>query len=320
MSNGSEWWKTSWNWMHGCTQVSDGCKFCFAKKMAHRLQGRAGYPPKPDQFSVVIEEAKIAAPLERKKPTVYFAPSMGDPFHVDVPDAVLRRVLAVIAVCPQHTFIVLTKRIQRARDFLNALVDQEREMRDQHGDVLGICRDCGGLDSWSAGLSDEQPCSHGCGGLMRRISFPLPNLWLGTSAENAATLNERARFLNDTEVAHRVLSLEPLLREIEPVILAHALFPKIAVRGVRTVGRPGDSEFRQAPSIDWVLVGGETGSLRPIEPGWVRSIRDVCKAAGVPMWFKQWGRGKAPAGDVNGTLDGERIREVPEDFAVLMAE
>jgi len=320
MPEGSEWWKHSWNWMHGCTQVSDGCKFCYAKKMAHRLQGRVGYPPKPDQFSVVIEEGKILAPLDRKKPTVYFAPSMGDPFHRDVPDAVLRRVLAVIAACPQHTFIILTKRIQRARDFLNSLVDQEREMREQYGDVLGICMHCGGLGSWSAGLREEQPCSHSCGERMRRIRFPLPNLWLGTSAENAATLNERGRFLNDTEVAHRVLSLEPLLREIEPVILAHALFPKINVRGVRTVGHPGDSEFRQAPSIDWVLVGGETGSLRPIEPGWVRSIREVCGAAGVPMWFKQWGNGKAPDGEGKDTLDGKRIREVPVGPASLMGQ
>ena len=314
MPAGSEWWKTSWNWVHGCTPRLRGCKFCYAERMARRFAGRVGYPAAPDHFRVTVEESKIAAPMRRKKPTVYFAPSMGDPFHAEIPTHVIRRVLAVVAACPQHQVIMLTKRPERAREILNKLADDTSELWE-HGESLGICLDCGAIDGWSDRISARQPCSHSCGGTMVQAHFPLRNLWLGVTAENNAMLAERGRILVGTVAAHRVLSMEPLLGEINAVTLAHILFPKDDTRGVRTTGTPCTPDWRQAPSIDWVIVGGETGSPRVTSVDAVRTIRDVCKQAGVPVWFKVWGRGKAPGDDREDTVDGELIREAPGGIA-----
>jgi len=307
MPGGSEWWKTSWNWVRGCTKVSAGCQHCFAKRMMERFP-HSGDGPRG--FAPTVQEGKIAAPLLRKMSTVYFAPSMGDPFHAEIPTRVIRRVLAVVAACPQHQVIMLTKRPERAREILNKLADDTRELWS-HGDVMGICLDCGNVDGWSDRLSGRQPCSDSCGGTMVAASFPLRNLWLGTSAEDGETLKQRGEILVDTEVARRVLSMEPLLEAISNVTLAHVLFPKGDVRGLRTTGESGSAVWRQAPSIDWLIVGGETGSQRVTPPEGVRTIRDVGRAAGVPVWFKVWGRGKAPAGEEQGTIDGELVREAP---------
>jgi protein gp37 len=60
---------------------------------------------------------QLLAPLKRKKPTTYFVNSMGDLFHEDCPDEWIDKVFAVMALCPQHTFQVLTKRAARMRDY-----------------------------------------------------------------------------------------------------------------------------------------------------------------------------------------------------------
>lgn len=96
---------------------------------------------------------------------------------------------------------------------------------------------------------------------------PLPNVWLGVSVEDQATADERIPLLLQTPAAVRWISAEPLLRAID---LTEAF----------------DSE----PSLDWVVAGGESGpKARPMDPGWVRYLRDQCEAADVPFLFKQWG-------------------------------
>ena len=79
-----EWTQATWNPMSGCTKISDGCKNCYAEKMAYRLQamGTKGYE---NAFEVTLHPEKLDEPLQRKKPTMYFVCSMGDLFHKDVP-------------------------------------------------------------------------------------------------------------------------------------------------------------------------------------------------------------------------------------------
>ncbi len=110
-------------------------------------------------------------------------------------------------------------------------------------------------------------------GLMSRPPFlppfyPLPNVWLGVSIENQETADERIPQLLRTPAAVHFISAEPLL---DPVDLR---FPK-----------------SKNPNQDtWVICGGESGpKARPMNPEWVRSLRDQCKDAGVPFFFKQWG-------------------------------
>ena len=89
-----------------------------------------------------------------------------------------------------------------------------------------------------------------------------PNIWLGTSIESEKWLDRLAP-LKETGARTKFLSLEPLLGPL----------PMIPLEG-----------------IDWVIVGGESGpGARPMQPSWVREIRDNCLQHRVPFFFKQWG-------------------------------
>ena len=108
------------------------------------------------------------------------------------------------------------------------------------------------------------------------------NLWVGASVEDASRMS-RIRHIRDTKAAVRFLSIEPLIGPLG----------KLDLKG-----------------LHWVIVGGESGpNARPVDPDWVRSIRDQCIAAGVPFFFKQWGgfRPKARGRE----LDGREWNQMP---------
>lgn len=111
-----EWTEQTWNPTVGCTKISPGCKHCYAETMAKRLQamGMRGYE---NGFRLTLIPERLAEPLERRKPTVYFVNSMSDLFHEKVPFEYIRRVFDVMAHAPQHTFQVLTKRAERMAVF-----------------------------------------------------------------------------------------------------------------------------------------------------------------------------------------------------------
>lgn len=113
MSNTKIEWATKvWNPVTGCTKVSPGCEHCYAERMAKRLRGRYGYPAH-EPFRVTLHPDKLEEPLHWKKPQRVFVCSMSDPFHEEVSITFLERMLAVITNCPQHTFMMLTKRPER---------------------------------------------------------------------------------------------------------------------------------------------------------------------------------------------------------------
>lgn len=119
----------------------------------------------------------------------------------------------------------------------------------------------------------------------QKMSGRLSNLWAGTSAENQRRADERIPWLLKTPAAVRFVSLEPLLGPVD-------LRP--AFNG--TYDAKCGTEKRR---LDWVIVGGETGpGARPMRPAWVRSIRDQCKSANVPFFFKSWGEW-APTGPLS---------------------
>lgn len=111
-----EWTDKTYNPITGCTPVSEGCRNCYARRMAKRLAGRCGYPA-DDPFRVTIHQNRIAEPLRWKKPKHFFVCSMSDLFHEDVPFDVIDRIFAVMALTPQHTYQVLTKRPERMLKF-----------------------------------------------------------------------------------------------------------------------------------------------------------------------------------------------------------
>ena len=116
------------------------------------------------------------------------------------------------------------------------------------------------------------------------------NIWLGVSVESAAYVG-RIEALRATSASTKFLSQEPLLGPLPDLDLA---------------------------GIDWVIVGGESGpGARPMDPDWVRDIRDQCVAAGVPFHFKQWGG--VAKGKTGRVLDGRTWEEWPVS-AQLAAE
>lgn len=126
--------------------------------------------------------------------------------------------------------------------------------------------------------------------LAPRLPWP-PNLWMGVTVENSDYVN-RIDLLRTVPATVRFLSVEPLLGPI----------PNLDLNG-----------------IGWVVVGGESGpGARPMDPEWVRDIRDQCLAAKVPFLFKQWGGvRKRKAGKV---LDGRIWDEMPVNATTALAE
>lgn len=107
-----EWTEQTWNPATGCTKVSPGCKHCYAETMAVRLKamGAGGYSA---GFELAIHPERLAQPVKRKKPTVWFVNSMSDLFHEDISDGFLDQVFETIRATPQHTYQILTKRAKR---------------------------------------------------------------------------------------------------------------------------------------------------------------------------------------------------------------
>lgn len=105
-----EWTDKSWNPVTGCTPCSVGCQNCYAKRMARRLAGRCGYPAAPNEFAVTFHPGRLDEPLKWRKPRKIFVCSMSDLFHPHVRFPWRHRILLTIDRCPQHTFMLLTKR------------------------------------------------------------------------------------------------------------------------------------------------------------------------------------------------------------------
>lgn len=247
----------------GCTEVSPGCDNCYAKTFAERFRGTAGHHFEQG-FDLQLRPEKLDQPLRWRRPRRIFVNSMSDLFHDTVPDDYVASVWAVMALAPQHTFQVLTKRHGRMRSLLSSdqfhrsvasAVDQQwRRGNWRRGDPPG----------WQDSYRD------------RLTGWPLPNVWLGVSTENQRWADIRIPALLDVPAVVRFVSAEPLLGPIDLTA---------AVQRYRA-----QQLFLSRTGIDWVIVGGESGRrARPMHPDWARSIRDQCEAAGVPFLFKQWG-------------------------------
>ena len=262
-----EWTEATWNPIAGCSVVSPGCTNCYAMRQAHRLASNPATPHYAGTTQMsrggpvwtgkigVAPDKVLTAPLRRRKPTTYFVNSMSDLFHEAVLDEVIDRVFAVMALRPQHRFQILTKRPDRMRGYvssLHAMVVTEGRVETAAEDMIEAMGYDGG------GASSR---------VFEAVHDGLTNVWLGVSVEDQRRADERIPHLQAMPAAVRFLSCEPL---VGPVNLEHFL-----------------------SGIDWVIVGGESGpGARPMHPDWARTIRDQCKAAGVPFFFKQWGAWK----------------------------
>ena len=241
-----EWTERTWSPITGCTPISEGCRNCYAERMARRLAGRYGYPKAPRHFDVTLHHNRLDEPLKRKKPTMYFVCSMSDLFHRKIHFGDIATIFDIMARTPQHTYQVLTKRPQNALRFFN----------------------------WYT--IDYGATSY---------EWPFDNVWLGVTAENQATADERIPILLQTPAAVRFVSCEPLLSEIDLSDLYCGL--------------------------SWCVIGAESGPrARPMDENWVRRLVSQCRQYKIPVFYKQK--------IVNGKkvsmpmLDGQTYSEFPQ--------
>jgi protein gp37 len=115
-----EWTEMTWNPVTGCTKVSQGCKHCYAERMAKRLTAM-GAERYRNGFSVTLQPDLVDIPRGWRLPRVVFVNSMSDLFHDDIPLAYIQRVFATMRDCPRHTFQVLTKRSERLAELARHL-------------------------------------------------------------------------------------------------------------------------------------------------------------------------------------------------------
>lgn len=304
-----EWTEATWNPIVGCSVISPGCTNCYAMRMAHRLGANANTPHYAGTTAMsrggpvwtgklaLAPDSVLTAPLRRRKPTTYFVNSMGDLFHDDVPDEWIDRVFATMALAPQHRFQVLTKRAARMQEYIDG------------------CGPIGPLDFWRRAdgrliraaetvVRNLPALEFDCSG-----GWPLPNVWLGVSAEDQARADDRIPHLLATPSALRFVSCEPLLGAVDlteldtgsgwvDALQSYIKYPTVP-------GRAYVHEPIDWPSLDWVIVGGESGpSARPMHPDWARSLRDQCSAAGAAFFMKQMDKKSPIPGDL-------MIREMP---------
>ena len=197
MSTNIEWTDETWNPIVGCSKVSPGCDNCYAVGTVHRglAEQHRGLTVRAEGATdwtgeVRVVESMMDRPLRWTKPRRIFVNSLSDLFHPGVSDETIARIFAVMALAPQHTFQVLTKRPQRMADMLSTMLFWKV--------VASHC-------------ADDQTAS---------LSWPyrtaianhqgLPNVWLGVSIESDRYAF-RADHLRRTPAAVRWISAEPLL-------------------------------------------------------------------------------------------------------------
>lgn len=292
-----EWTEATWNPITGCSLASPGCTNCYAMKLAgtrlRKHRSRAGLTQETKAGPVwngnlVFNPEWLDQPLRWQRPRRIFVCAHSDLFHENIPEEWIDRVFAVMALAPQHTFQVLTKRSARMREYVNGMWHGTR-LSDAMRKVTG---------------SDKAQLIHTVGGA-------LPNVWLGVSVEDQERAEQRIPDLLMTRAAVRWISAEPLLGPIDLNCLTlsgdgemDALHPwPWEQEEANWVGSsdtweedfedhyghaPGAKRGLMHPVLDWAVVGGESGP-RPMHPDWARSLRDQCAAAAVPFLFKQWG-------------------------------
>lgn len=293
-----EWTDATWNPVSGCSKVSQGCKHCYAERLFPRP-----YPGR--KFTDLrVHPERLDQPLRWRRPRRIFVNSMSDLFHEDVPTLFIDAVFGVMAMTPQHTYQILTKRPERMLKYFEIGSGRMFYWALMACNVIQQMNACDPEDA--ARIAHERG----------QRDFPLPNVWLGVSVENQETADERIPLLLKTPAAKRFLSCEPLLGPIDFRWAPYAYGPVAEISYREYLEKHGQiNEYEALRKISWVIAGGESGPrARPMHPDWVRSLRDQCVAAGVPFFFKQWGEWAPhrvqPGGDLSGDVRAGKVRIV----------
>jgi protein gp37 len=202
---------------------------------------------------VELIESELEKPLHWRRPRRIFVNSISDTFHESVDEKWLNRIFAITGRCPQHVFLILTKRAERMSAYLQKVAA-----------LVGV------LPNVWLGASVENQAA---------ADERIPHLLRTPAAKRFVSVEPMLGPIDPTEIRCRngwtVDALKGDYSFEHPPAHDHG----------------GGLECHDGgPKLDWVIVGGESGpGARPMHPDWVRSLRDQCQAAGVPFHFKQWG-------------------------------
>ena len=112
LSSKIEWTEATWNPVTGCTKISEGCRYCYAEKLALRLKAMNN-PRYINGFDITLHDDALGDPLKWHKPKRIFVNSMSDLFHEKIPISFIEKVFKIIRISNQHIFQILTKRSER---------------------------------------------------------------------------------------------------------------------------------------------------------------------------------------------------------------
>lgn len=252
--HGIAWCTTTWNCIRGCSRVSEGCRHCYAERVAARFSGpgqpyeglarliqlkaRSGIPAhtEPHWTGIVrMVPEHLEDPLRWKRPRIIFVNSMSDLFHEALAEEDILKVIDVMIRSlrkTNHIFQVLTKRPERMREILTKISPIHMDER----------------------------------------------IWWGVSVEDQKTADKRIPILLETPAIIRWVSYEPALGPVDFCNLC----------GINSLTGMEASGFNTEAHLSWVVMGGESGpGARPMDKEWASQLRRQCQEAKVSFFFKQ---------------------------------
>lgn len=248
-----EWTGETWNPLIGCDKVSEGCKNCYAIQTAWI---RMHNPVMKEKYAGTVEKTANGKLNWTGKISMHFD-SLKKPVLNKMPTTYFVNSMSDLF----HKDVDFNF-IYKVFEIMLLSPQHTFQVLTKRAERLSILKD--------VYFHLKRNYNHSV--------LPLPNVWLGVSVENQKAADERIPYLLQVPAAVRFLSCEPLLGPVE--------FSNVTNRSdvIAQLGKPALS------GIDWVICGGESGpESRPMHPDWARSLRDQCKAADVPFFFKQWG-------------------------------
>jgi len=273
-----EWTQQTWNPVYGCTRKSLACKHCYAETTTSEHAGDWGQGYAADGAwtgKVEVQADRLPQPFTWAEPKRVFVNSYSDLFHETLAKDQIDRVFAVMALAPEHTFQILTKRPKQMQEYISDPATPGR------------------IEAAMAAFAMiKPPC--------KIDAWPLKNVWLGVTAENQKEADRRIPLLLQTPAALRFVAAEPLLDKVDLKV------------GEWLPANGGDAASGEgANKLDWIVGGGEFGAgATACQPDWARAIRDQCAEAGTPFFWNHFGA-KGEAGEAGRQIDGVKHEAFP---------
>ncbi len=341
------WTDATWSCLRGCSRTiaagaeTSGCGDatgggCYAERDGWRFAG-PGLPyeglvrmtPNGARWTgrVLVIDKHLLDPIRWQRPRKIFTTSVSDPFHERFSNETIAILVGVMAVTRRHIHQMLTKRARRMRGWFDWVVRQAAAANGGRG-VTPAMYCFALLQHYVADrtrFSDHERALLSRGDIVEAAysaSWPLPNLWPMVSVEHQPAADDRIPDLLAVPAAVHGLSCEPLIDHVDLTGYLGAIAACGRCAGHESASGPaaGDCECCAVgaarvtlPGVSWVVVGAESGPrARPCNDVWLWSLRDQCRAAGVPYFVKQLVVSGKLRKDINEFPADLQIQEFPQ--------